>query len=103
MAVNTAVGLTDRVMLPSLVMQGGKWGPLKCSLTMDKIGKSCVDKGEHLYTYKGQVRVMPLAMVDDLLGMAPCRAESADLNITVNSKIEMKKLRFHVPDVNEKI
>jgi hypothetical protein len=69
---------------------------------MDKIGKSYVDKGEHLYTYKGQVRVMPLAMVDDLLGMALCGAESADLNITVNLKIEIKKPRFHVPNVNGK-
>ena len=97
-AVNTAVGLTDRVELPTLVMQGGKWGPLQCSLTMDKIGKYCVDKGKHLYSYKGQVKVMPLAMVDDLLGMARCGAESADLNIMANSKIEMKKLRFHIPD-----
>ena len=74
-------------------MQGGK-----CSITMDKIGKYCVDKGKHLYSYKGQVKVMPLAMVDDLLGMARCGAESADLNIMANSKIEMKKLRFHIPD-----
>ena len=65
--VNTAVGLTDRVMLPTLVMQGGKWGPLKCSITMDKIGRKCVDKVEHLFTYKNMVKVMPLAMIDDLL------------------------------------
>ena len=30
-AVNTAVGLTERVNLKNIVMQGGKWGPLKCS------------------------------------------------------------------------
>ena len=70
-AVKTSVGLTERVMLPSIVMQGGKWGPLKCSNTMDKIGKKCMEKGEHLYTYKGQVKVMPLAMVDDLLVTNP--------------------------------
>jgi hypothetical protein len=48
-AVNTAVGLTERVMLPSVVMQGGKWGPLKCSNTMDKIGGKCMEMGEHLH------------------------------------------------------
>ena len=47
-AVNTAVGITERVMLPKVVMQGGKWGPLKCSNTMDQIGKECAKKGEHL-------------------------------------------------------
>ena len=97
-----SVGLTERVMLPSIVMQGGKWGPLKCSNTMDKIGKKCVEKGENLYTYKGQVKVMPLAMVDDLLGIARCGDKSFNLNTVINSKIEMKKLKFHTPDVNGK-
>ena len=101
-AVKTSVGLTERVMLPSVVMQGGKWGPLKCSNTMDKIGKRCIEKGEHLYTYKGQVKVMPLAMVDDLLGIAECGDKSLDLNTTINSRIEMKKLKFHTPDHNGK-
>ena len=77
-------------------MQGGKWGPLQCSITMDRIGKDCVDKGKHLNSYIGQV--IPLAMVDDLLGMARCGAETADLKITANLKIEMKKLRFDVPE-----
>ena len=30
-AVNTAVGLTERVNLKNIVVLGGKWGPLKCS------------------------------------------------------------------------
>ena len=101
-AVNTAVGLTERVTLPSVVMQGGKWGPLKCSNTMDKIGKRCVEMGEHLHTYKGCVKVMPLAMVDDLLGIARCGGESVDLNSVINSRIEMKKLKFHTPNENGK-
>ena len=44
-----------------------------------------------MYTYKGQVQVMPLAMVDDLLGIAECGDKSLDLNTTINSRIEMKK------------
>ena len=52
-AVNTAVGQTERVNLKNIVMQGGKWGPLKCSNTRDKIGeKKCVNKGRHLYALK---------------------------------------------------
>ena len=101
-AVKTAVGLTERVMIPTVVMQGGKWGPLQCSNTMDKIGKGCFDKGEHLYMYKGRVGVMPLAMVDDLLGVARCGEQSVELNTTINTRIEMKKLKFHTPDANGK-
>ena len=101
-AVNTAVGLTDRVMLPTVVMQGGKWGPLKCSNSMDKIGKKCAEKGEHLYTYKGKVKVMPLAMVDDILAINSCGEKSVNMNIMINSSIEAKKLRFHTPDEHGK-
>ena len=39
---------------------------------MDIIGKLCVQSGEDLYTYKGIVKIPPLAMIDDLLGMAKC-------------------------------
>ena len=101
-AVKTAVGLTERVMIPTVVMQGGKWGPLQCSNTMDKIGKRCFENGEHLYMYKGRVGVMPLAMVDDLLGVARCGEQSVELNTTINTRIEMKKLKFHTPDANGK-
>ena len=97
-AVNTAVGLTDRVNLRNIVMQGGKWGPLKCSNTIDKIGKKCVTRGENLYTYKGRVQIMPLGMVDDLLAVARCGTESRNMNTFINNEIEMKKLRFHIPD-----
>ena len=41
---------------------------------------------------------MPLAMVDDLLAIAKCGTESNDVNIFINNEIEMKKLRFHIPD-----
>ena len=69
-AVNTAVGQTERVNIKNIVMQGEKWGPLKCSNTMDKIGEKCVSNGRNLYTYKRRVKIMPLAMVDDLLAVA---------------------------------
>ena len=97
-AVNTALGLTDRVNLTNIVMHGGKWGPFKCSNTIDKVGKKCVKAGKHLYTYKGRVNIMPLGMVDDLLVVAKCGAESKDVNTFINAEIEMKKLRFHIPD-----
>ena len=96
-AINTTVGQTRRVNMKEIVMQGGKWGPLKCSNTMDKVGKKCLKMGKHLYDYKGGVKVTPLAMVDDLLVIAKCGEKSKDVNIFVNAAIEMKKLRFHTP------
>ena len=97
-AVNTAVGQTERVNIKKIVMQGGKWGPLKCSNSMDRIGKKAVEKDKNLYTYKDKVKIMPLAMVDDLLAVAKCGEDSRNVNITINAEIEMKKLRFHIPD-----
>ena len=101
-AVNTSVGQTDRVNIQNIVMQGGKWGPLQCSNSMDKVGKSFVESGENLYKYKGLVNIMPLAMVDDLLAMAKCGLDSTKVNIDINTMIEMKKLNFHTPDINGK-
>ena len=44
-AVKTPAGLTERVNIPNIVQQGGTWGFLLCSNTVDTIGKKCRDKG----------------------------------------------------------
>ena len=51
-AVNTPVGQTKRVNIPEIVQQGGAWGPMECSVSIDKLGKLCSERGEHLYKYK---------------------------------------------------
>ena len=101
-AVNTAVGMTERINIPQIVQQGGTWGPVLCSNTVDTIGKKCRDRGELHYLYKKTVRVLPLAMVDDLNAISKCGLDSIELNTFINTQIEMKKLRFHVPDKNGK-
>ena len=55
-----------------------------------------------LYKYKGLVNIIPLAMVNDLLGIAPCGIKSIELNTLINTQIEMKRLRFHTPMRREK-
>ena len=90
-AVNTAVGQTERISIPRIVQQGGGWGPMECSNSVDKIGKMCKERGIHQYVYKKMVRVLPLACVDDLLGFAPCGNKSIALNTFINTHIEMKK------------
>ena len=47
-AVNTPVGQTDRVNIQRIVQQGGGWGPMECSNSVDKLGKKCFDRGVQL-------------------------------------------------------
>ena len=99
-AVKTAAGITERVNIPTIVQQGGTWGPLLCSNTVDTLGKKCRDRGEHFYTYKKTAKVFPLAFVDDLNGIAKCGFDSLSLNTFLTTQIELKRLRFHVVDKN---
>ena len=65
---------------------------------MDTIGKKCRDRGDLCYLYKNSVKVLPLAMVDDLMCISKCGINSIEMNAFMNIQIEMKNLRFHVPD-----
>ena len=96
-AVNTPVGLTERLNMPEIVQQGSGWGPMQCSVSIDKLGRHCTQYRKYQYKYKDKVDTVLLAMIDDLLGIAPCGLESLALNTFINVQIEMKKLRFHTP------
>ena len=52
--------------------------------------------------YKGIVRILPMAMIDDLNGIAKCGLQSVALKSFRTTQIEMKILKFHVPDENRK-
>ena len=101
-AINTAVGQTERVHLPRIVMQGGTWGPIKCSNSIDKIGKTCQNTGSNYYLYKNRTRIFPLGMVDDLLSVSACGHQSVAMNSYLTTQCELKKLSFHIPDENGK-
>ena len=60
-ADKTAAEMTDRVNIPTIVQEGGTWGPLFCSNSVETLGEKCKDRGEHFYTYKNTARVFPLA------------------------------------------
>ena len=109
-AVNTAFGVTERVNVPQIVQQGGTWGPCLCSNSIDTIGKK-LEKRTILnsrksttstFKYRNTVKIIPLAMVDDILAISKCGIESIELNTYINTQIELKKLRFHVPDKSGK-
>ena len=101
-SVKTPVGLSEQFSCDEIVLQGGGWGPIQCSVSIDKLGRICTKNQQHMYHYKNKVSVVPLAMIDDLLAIAPCGLESVAVNTFINVHIEMKKLTFHMTDKNNK-
>ena len=51
-------------------------------------------ENEHLYEYKQEVQVPPLAMVDDLLIVTECGNKTVMANSYINAKSNLKKLQF---------
>ena len=47
-AVNTPAGISNRINMPSIVQQGGVWGSILCSNTIDSIGRKCNLTGHHI-------------------------------------------------------
>ena len=76
-------------------------GPMMCSNSIGMVGKYAKEKGQ-FYNYKNLVPVIPLAMIDDLLAVTSCGMKSIEMNTTINTLIELKKLQFHVPEVKKK-
>ena len=69
-----------------------------CSNTIDCIGKKLWKRGETCYLYRNLVNILPLAMMDDISAISKCGNDSLIMNTYINTQIELKKLRFHVPD-----
>ena len=93
-AVKTPFGLTDRVAMDEIVMQGEIFGPLCCSATIDTFGKKCVQEKKNLYYYKDKVEIPPLAMIDDLLCLTKCGVKSVQMNAFINAKSNIKKFQI---------
>ena len=95
-AVKTPFGETERKTVEKIVLQGEVFGPLECSVSVDTFGKECLKTQKHLYYYKGEVGVPPLAMVDDVACVAECGVQSVAINAFINAKTRTKKLQFGV-------
>ena len=95
-AINTPDGLTERSLIPKIVLQGDVFGPIECSVQVDTFGKECLQENKHLYPYKGLVGVPPLAMVDDILCVSECGMSSVILNSYIKAKTNIKKLQYGV-------
>ena len=92
--VKTPCGDTERFTLNRIVLQGSVFGPLKCSVQVDTLGRDCLSRDVGLYQYKNVISIPPLAMIDDILGITNCNDEAVELNSIINVKVETKKLRL---------
>ena len=83
--VKTPMGESEEFITNNIVQQGGNWGPVLCSNSVDKIGKNCVNNNKYCYIYKNAVKIPPLGMMDDLLCISKCGIESVELNAYMNT------------------
>ena len=91
-AIKTNGGLSNRVNIKDIIMQGSVWGSLSCVVLMDKLGKLVYSKPDLMYYYKGVVGTPPLQMVDDVMAIQKCSMKSLQLNTAINTFIELEKL-----------
>ena len=92
--VKTPVGISEEGEIKNVVMQGDVFGPLFCSVTVDTIGKECLEEKKYLYMYKNKVPVPPLSIIDDLICVSTYGSQTAKLNGFINVKTDCKKLQF---------
>ena len=93
-AVKTPNGITERVTIHDIVMQGEVLAPLECSVSVDTFGKECQKEEKYLYYYRDLVGVPSLSMVDDVVNISECGVESVALNAYINAKSNTKKFQF---------
>ena len=90
-AIKVSKGITDRVSIKNIIMQGTVSAGIKFTTSIDKLSKIAYENKPLLYIYKG-VDVPPLGMVDDTLSISKCSAQSTAINATINTFVESKKL-----------
>ena len=93
-AIKTSIGITERVNITNLIMQGTVFGSLICTAVMDKLARIFYNDSQLFYKYKGTVDVPVLGMVDDVLNVASCSEQVVLSNCTINSFIEHNKLKL---------
>ena len=93
-AIKTAMGITERISIENVIMQGTVFGSIICTSVMDKLAKLFYQDETLIYKYKGVVDVPVLGMVDDVLNVATCSEQAVMSNSTVNVFMEQNKLKL---------
>ena len=88
--------MSERFDIYNTVMQGTVWAGLKCTATMDQLGKQAYGDPNLLYRYKNQVDIPipPLQMVDDVIAASKCGKQTVLVNNAVTTFVKLKKLEL---------
>ena len=86
--IKTPCGPTESFNLDRLIMQGSVFGPIKCSVQIDTIGRESLIQKTGVYNYKKCVNVTALGMFDDVCTVNECHTDSVEANAFINVKIE---------------
>ena len=70
------------------------FGSIICQSVIDKLAKIFYKDKEILYSYKGEVEVPVLGMVDDVLAVNKCSNPVVMSNATVKKFMELNKLKL---------
>ena len=82
-------------VIRDIEMQGTVLAPLKCSLSVDRIGKEALEHLYHdLFRYRNCVTIPPLGMVDDILAVTQCSVSSVKINSFIGAKIKCMQLEL---------
>ena len=86
---------SQSTILSNIEMQGTVLAPLKCSLSIDRIGKEALEQHHsNLFKYKNCVTIPPLAMIDDVLAVTDCSLNAVKINSFISSKIRSMQLEL---------
>ena len=92
-AVKSTSGISRRIPIRNIIMQGTVWANLCCTVLMDKLGKLMYNKPELMYKYRGAISVPSLQMVDDIMVLGKYSSlQTLQSNSVVNSFMNIKKL-----------
>ena len=61
---------------------------------MDKLAKMFYNDKSMLFKYKGDIEIPVLGMLDDLLNVAKCSNQVVTTTATINSFMELNKLKL---------
>ena len=86
-SINTPYGLTYRIDIDRVLQQGGSWGPILCSNSVDTVGKREYVRDKNLYLYKDSVKIPCLSYIDDALNVSKCGHQSIESNVCLISQL----------------
>ena len=81
-------GITERIILNDLEMQGTVLSNIKCSVQVDSLGKDCITENKAIYIYKDCISIPPLSMMDDVITVSNCGVNSVKTNAIIQAKVE---------------